>query len=56
MKCIIIILYQRGSINYVKRDKTCEDILTPDQIKKQNKQADIYDLYIKYLIINIFYK
>lgn len=32
--------------NYVKRDKTCEDILTPDQIKKQKKQADIYDLYI----------
>ena len=32
--------------NYVKRDKTCENIVAPDNLKKQKKQADVYDLHI----------
>ncbi len=33
-------------IDYVKREKACENILTPTQIKNQKYQPDIYDLYI----------
>ena len=32
--------------NYVKREKICENILTPKLIKEQNKQCDVFDLYI----------
>ena len=33
-------------IDYVKREKACENVLTPEQIKSQKYQPDIYDLYI----------
>jgi hypothetical protein len=32
--------------NYNKREKTCKNILTPEEIKKQKKQIDVYDPYI----------
>jgi hypothetical protein len=32
--------------DYIKREKICENILTPEEIKSQNQLPDLYDAYI----------
>lgn len=31
---------------YIQRDKTCENLLTPKQIKKQHQMVEVYDAFI----------
>ena len=47
---------EQNVTNYVKRSQTCENILTPDQIKNQKYALEVYDPYIVVGDESSFYK
>lgn len=47
---------EQNVTNYVKRSQTCENILTPDQIKNQKYALEVYDPYIVVGDETSFYK
>ena len=54
--CEITNYVEQDVINFIKRDKSCENILTPTEIRAQKNNPDIYDAVITVFAENAFYK